>query len=362
MSRREGAPVVIAGGGTGGHVFPGIAVARELRRLRPERPIEWIGARGGMEERLVPGEGITLTLLPLAGAARLGLARKLKAGGLALLGTMRCVARFLKRRPVLLIGVGGFASGPAALAALVLGVPLLLLEQNATPGATNRWLSSRAAATAVSFEEGREKLKGRVVVTGNPVRDDIAKIEPRRRGEVREVLSFGGSRGAQSLNEAWMGAARLLEDLSLRFVIQTGPRDLERVSQALAATRLDADVRAFLDDMPARLASADLVVSRSGATTVAELTAAGRASLLVPFPFAAGDHQRANARALERAGAALMLDPDDLSAASLAARVRELVSDAARIDAMSQAARGLARPDAASRVADLALEVAGGAL
>lgn len=357
-------PVVIAGGGTGGHVFPGLAVAAELRRRRPERPLEWIGAQGGLEERLVASAGIPITLLPLAGAARMGLLRTLKAGALAALGTLRCAWRFATRRPALLIGVGGFASGPAALAAILLGVPTLLLEQNAFPGFTNRALARAADAVAVSFPEAEARLRGRIVVTGNPVREAIARVGERAPGDVVAVLAFGGSRGARSLTEAWIGAVPLLADLPLRLTLQTGPGDLDRARKALASARFAAaapkgaplapEVVAFLDDMPARLEGADLVVSRAGATTVAEVTASGRASILVPFPHAASDHQRWNARALASAGAAVVIDPDELSPERLAQAVRALATDREQLTRMAGLARGLGRPDATARVADLA--------
>lgn len=355
-------PIVFAGGGTGGHVFPGLAVARVLRRLCPDRPIEWIGARGGLEEKLVPRDGIEILRLPLAGAARLGAVQRLRAAALAAFGTVRCAARFLSRRPAILIGVGGFASGPAGLAAVCLGIPLMLLEQNAHPGATNRALSRFARVTAATFEDEEGFLRGRVVVTGNPVRDDVAEISPRQPGKrVRHVLAFGGSRGARSLNEAWMEAVAALDDLDLHVVLQTGPADEERVRSAVESASRSAEVHAFLDDLPSRLEAADLVVCRAGATTVAELTVAGRASVLVPYPHAAGDHQRANARALANAGAAVVIDPNDLTPERLAATIRELATHPERVDEMAQAARRLARPDAAGSAAQLAVEIMGDA-
>jgi len=354
MSER---PIVFAGGGTGGHVFPGLAVARALRERVPEHPIEWIGTAGGLEERLVPRAGFPLRVLPLAGAARRGALQKLRAAVLALAGTFRCAWRFAGRRPVLLVGVGGFASGPAVLAALLLGVPTLLLEQNAFPGATNRMLSRFADATAVAFAEAGEHLAGRVVVTGNPVRPEILAIAPRVERPVRRVLAFGGSRGAHSLNEAWCEAVPRLADLPLELTLQTGPDDHGRVVRALADAPLRCEIRPFLDDLPRRLADADLVVSRAGATTVAELTAAGRAAILVPYPHAAGDHQRANARTLAAHGAAVVIDPLELTGEHLADTVRRLVLDPARVQRMAEAARALGRRDATGRVVELALGI-----
>ncbi len=354
-------PVVIAGGGTGGHVFPGLALAEEMRRRRPGRPVHWIGTVGGVEERLVPESGIPLTLLPLAGVARRGLLRGLSAGWLAAAATLRLVVRFARVRPALTIGVGGFASGPAVLAALLLGVPTLLLEQNAIPGRTNRALSLFTGAVAVSFAGSEAYLKGRSVLTGNPVRRSIAELAPRTRGPLRTLLSFGGSRGARALNEAWIGALPRLGGLGIAFTLQTGDHDRERVAAAAAGCGASARVEAFLDDLPERLAAADLVVARAGATTVAELTAGGVPSILVPYPYAADDHQRANARALSAAGAALVIDPDELTADRLAGAVRSLAEDPARLTKMGRSAAALGRPEAAALVADLADRLTEGA-
>ncbi len=351
--------IVFAGGGTGGHVFPGLAVARELGRRHPGRRVEWIAATGGLEERLVPQAGLPLLRLRLAGIARMGALHGVWAALLAGWATLRLMARFVARRPALLVGVGGFASGPAVLAGALTGVPALLLEQNAVGGATNRMLSRWADAVAASFPESAQGFRGRVVVTGNPVRDEVAAIAPRPSGPLRTVLGFGGSRGARALNDAWCGALPLLADVPVTFVLQTGPTDRDRVAAAAAPLGERAQVHAFLDDMPQRLAAADLVVSRAGATTVAELTAAGRAALLVPFPGAANDHQAANARALEAHGAALVVDQEDLTPARLADAVRGLAAEPARLDTMGAAARALGRPDATRRVADLADELLG---
>lgn len=353
-------PMIIAGGGTGGHIFPGLAVARELRRRRPERRVEWIGAKGGLEERLVPQAGLPLTLLPMRGMARRSIVQRLGAGALALVATLRLAARFLVARPALLIGVGGFASGPAVLAAAITGVPTLLLEQNAVAGSTNRFLSRAASAIAVSFPESAPRLKSRVVVTGNPVREEIAAIPPRPEGPVRSILAFGGSRGASSLNRAWIEALPLLATLPVSVTLQTGEADLSLVQEAVKGSALQVETLSFIDDLPSRLAACDLVVSRSGATTVAELTAAGRASILVPFPFAAHDHQRANARALAAVGAARVIDPEELTAHRLATEVRALVEDPAAVGAMSAAARQAGRREATRHVADLAEDLCGG--
>ncbi len=345
--------VIFAGGGTGGHIFPGLALARAIQTREPRRPVSWIGARGGLEESLVTGAGLPLTLLPLRGMARAGLLGALRAAVLAGGATFRLMLVFLRARPALLVGVGGFASGPAVLAAAMVGVPTLLLEQNAIAGATNRYLSLVASAAAASFPESKSSLRGRVVITGNPVRSEIAAITPLSDPPPRRVLAFGGSRGARALNDSWIGALPLLRSVQAEIVLQTGPDDFERV-KAAAADSPNVSVLAFIDDMPRRLAESGLIVARAGATTVAELTAAGRPSLLIPFPFAANDHQRANARALAAAGACVVIEQGDLTPERLADGVRSLLDTPARLTAMARAARELGRPDATERVADLA--------
>ena len=349
--------IVIAGGGTGGHVHPGLAIARELRKQRSGLRIEWIGARGGLEERLVPAEQIPLLLLPLTGAARRGLISGLVAGWLALLATLRLVGKFAARRPALAVGIGGFASGPAILAALALGVPTLLVEPNAIPGRTNRMLAPFASAIAVGFDVGAKSLRGSAVVTGNPVRDEIEAIPPRPDGPLASVLSFGGSRGARALADAWIGALPRLGRLGLRLELQAGAADVERVRDAVRESGVDAEVAPFFDDIAARLARADLIVSRSGASTVSELAACGRASILVPYPYAADDHQRANAEVLGRPGGAIVIDASRFGPEPLVETLELLRASPARLTEMSRVARTLARPGAAKKIAELALRL-----
>jgi len=359
--------IVIAGGGTGGHVFPGIAVARELRRRDPGRPLGWIGARGGLEMRLVPAEGIPLVALRLGGMAGLGPLVRMASAVKAAAGTLACLVRFAARRPAAVLGVGGFASGPAGLAAALLRVPLVLHEQNARPGATNRALSRFARSVAVSFEGTRALLpsatRNRVVVTGNPVRAEFFGAEDPRAaapvpsgpaGRLR-LLVFGGSRGARSINRAVADALPHLVRwrARLHIVHQTGEVDLAGAREAHTAAGFSSDVAPFLDDMADRMRRADLVLCRSGASTVFELAACGRPALVVPFPLAAGGHQMDNARLLVDAGAAVLLEDRELTGASLAAALENLLSDPARLKAMGAAARALARPDAAARIADL---------
>ena len=363
---------MITGGGTGGHVFPGLAVARELLRRDPVRPIVWIGSRAGLESRLVPAEGIRLVSLSLGGLAGKGIVTRLRSAAQALAGVLRCMARFLRDRPAAVLGVGGFASGPACLAAVLLRVPLILHEQNSVPGGTNRFLARFARAIAVSFDETAAALEAsRIIVTGNPVRAEFfAPAAPvAQRAETAQpprlkLLVVGGSRGARSINRAVAGAlpglARWKGRLSI--VHQTGEADWEEARKAHAGAGLDSEVLPFLDDMPRRMREADLVLSRSGASAVFEIAAAGRPAILVPFPHAAGGHQAANARSLAAAGAALVIEDRELSGGRLAAALDALLPDSQRLRTMADAARRLSRPDAASRIADLVEEAGAGAV
>jgi UDP-N-acetylglucosamine--N-acetylmuramyl-(pentapeptide) pyrophosphoryl-undecaprenol N-acetylglucosamine transferase len=349
--------IVFAGGGTGGHLFPALAVADELRRRHPEAAIEFVGGRRGLETRLVPRAGYPLRTLPLSGLKGASLSARAVAAASAGLAVLRCLVSFVARRPALVVGVGGYASGPAALAASMLGIPMMLMEQNHFPGATNRWLAPRASAVCVPSEAARARLGGKGIVTGNPVRREFASIGPPPGGTRLALLAFGGSRGARSINRAMTEALPALAAMSPppAIVHQTGPDAHAAVAAAYAAhPSLQAEVRPFLDDMPARIAAADLVVSRAGATTLSELAAAGRPSILVPFPFAADDHQRLNAEAVRDAGAAIVIGDAELRGPALARAIARLRDDRTERERMAAAARRLARPDAALRIADIA--------
>jgi len=349
--------IVIAGGGTGGHLFPALAVADELKRRRPSAWIGFVGSRRGLERTLVPRAGYPLKLLRLSGLKGAGLPGKLSGGLAAGWAVMRCAAWMLVSRPSLVMGVGGYASGPAVLAARLLNVKTMILEQNHFPGATNRWLAGRVDAVCVPSEAARRRLGGVGHITGNPVREAFVSIGEPPAGERLSLLVFGGSRGARSINRAMIEALRPLAGLETapRIVHQTGADDEHEVRAAYRDyPREQWEVRPFLDDMPARLGAADLVVCRAGATTLAELAAAGRPAILVPYPHAADDHQRHNAETVREAGAALVLLDAELSGERLAREIAGLGADAERRSRMARAARELARPDATQRIADLA--------
>lgn len=355
--------VLIAGGGTGGHLFPGIAVAQELRRRGAD--VRFVGSTYGIERTAVPRAGFEVELLPIRGLRRegiAGMARALWRIPLSVVAALRSIGRF---RPQLVIGVGGYASFPAVLAAFLRRVPVVLLEQNATPGAATRVLAPLARRVCVSFPQTQAALGARAVVTGNPVRGGAAAAEgvdataepvPEAREQGRataarapRILVFGGSAGAHRLNEVVPAALARL-DPAPEVVHQTGAAERDTVAAAYAALGLPAEVHAFIDDMVAAYRRADLVICRSGATTIAELTALGVAAILVPFPFAAGDHQRLNGQALVDAGAAWMILDRELTPERLAAVVQEALADPERLAETRRRARALGHPDATERV------------
>jgi len=349
--------IVFAGGGTGGHLFPALAVAGELRRRRPGAAIVFIGGTRGLETRLVPQAGFPLRTLQVRGLKGTNLRGRILAGGAAAFAVLRCLVWFISRRPGLVVGAGGYASGPAVLAAWLLRVPTMLMEQNHFPGATNRWLAPRADAVCVPSEAAKSRLRGIGLVTGNPVRPEFTAIGPPPNAARMALLVFGGSRGARSINRAMVAALPQLAAMTPppRIVHQTGPEEHADVARGYAGyPGLNADVRPFLDDMPQQLADADLVVCRAGATTLAELAAAGRPAILVPFPFAADDHQRANAEAVRDAEAAVVIEDRDFDGVRCAAEIATLANDRSLSLRMAEASRTLARPDATARICGVA--------
>jgi UDP-N-acetylglucosamine--N-acetylmuramyl-(pentapeptide) pyrophosphoryl-undecaprenol N-acetylglucosamine transferase len=345
---------LIAAGGTGGHLFPGLAVADVLRARDPEVRVVFVGTPRGLEGRLVPAAGYPLELLPILPLNAVGFGRMLR--GLAALprAFVRALRLLRRLRPEAVLGVGGYAGGPIVLLASLLRVRTVILEPNARPGFTNRALLPFVDRAACAYDETLSLLGRKGIVTGNPVREAFARVARREHHAPLGLLAFGGSQGSRRLNRALVDALPHLPGPDrLRIVHQTGEAERAEVAGAYAAVGREAEVIAFLGDMPKRFGEASLVLSRSGASTCAELAAAGRASILVPFARAADDHQRQNARALASAGAARMIEEKDLSGKALAQALRELVEAPERLSAMEEAARALGRPGAASRVADL---------
>ncbi len=356
--------VVIAGGGTGGHLYPGIAVAREIQRRVPGARVSFAGTGRGLEARVVPREGFPLDLIRsvgLKGKSRASRLRGLSLVPFSLLDSWHVVSR---RRPAVVIGVGGYSSGPVVLAAALRGVPTLVLEQNAVPGLTNRLLARWVRAAAVAYPDTLRFFSGRGFVAGNPVRPEFFAAESRASRPSLDgfhVLVLGGSQGAHAVNVAVMAAAPELARAIAGFTLvhQTGDRDVVFAREAYTRAEVNARAEAFLDPMVPEMMAADLVIGRAGATTLAELAAAGRPALLVPFPAATDDHQRKNAEVLERAGAAVVIDQASLTAAGLVDAVRALAADRPRLARMSDAMHEFARPDAAGRIVDRVLTLAG---
>ncbi len=348
--------VLIAAGGTGGHIYPGIAVAKEVMRRDAESVVRFVGTARGLETRLVPQAGFELSLIESAGLVNMGLAARLR--GLAVLPRSFVGARRLIRefRPDVVVGAGGYVSGPVLLTAALMRVLTLVMESNAVPGFTNRKLARFVDAAAVSFEAALPYFGGKGVVTGNPVRREFFEVPAKRRDPTRfSLLVFGGSQGARAVNEALTAALPHLSAHGevLRVTHQTGKLDFERVREAYSAAGWTerADVREYIDDMVSAYAASDLIVSRAGATTSFELMAAGKAALMVPLPGQL--EQTRNAEVLQEAGAARMILQSELSGERLAREIGELVGDPDRVTRMEEAARKLARGDAAQAAVDL---------
>jgi UDP-N-acetylglucosamine--N-acetylmuramyl-(pentapeptide) pyrophosphoryl-undecaprenol N-acetylglucosamine transferase len=354
--------VLIAGGGTGGHLYPGIALARELQRRDESAEVSFVGTATGLEARVVPREGFPLDLIRVAGLKGKSLGARLRGLALLPLSALDAWRVISRRAPTVVVGVGGYSSGPVLALAAMRRYPTLLLEQNALPGLTNRLLAPLVGAAAVNFEEALRFFPRTGFVAGNPVRATFfGPVETEGHdGKVR-VLIFGGSQGAHAINLALVAAAPQLaaSGVDLAITHQTGERDLAVVVDAYQRAGLGARVEAFLYEMDREMKQAHFVVARAGATTLSELAAAGRPSVLVPLATATDDHQRKNAEAFARAGAAVVIDERELTGHRIASELLALVRDPLRRRGMSASARSLARPDAAARIADKVWALAG---
>jgi UDP-N-acetylglucosamine--N-acetylmuramyl-(pentapeptide) pyrophosphoryl-undecaprenol N-acetylglucosamine transferase len=351
--------VLVAGGGTGGHLFPGIAIAQEVRKRFPGSEIWFVGTNRGLENRVVPAEGFVLRTITVSGLKGVGGLQQLK-GILNLPRSLRESYQIVRRfRPQIVVGVGGYSSGPPVLVASLLGIPVLLQEQNAFPGMTNRILYRFADKVAISFREGERYFGKKAILTGNPVRANFRYLPSRRDPAQFTVFVFGGSQGAHAINKAMTDAVRhLAPHLTRLFLVhQTGEKDREFVSRAYLEYGVGSDVRPFFQDMPAQFSRADLLVCRSGASTLAELTVAGKAALLIPFPLAADNHQQRNAEALMAVGAAEMILEKDLTGESLARRVIYFAENPAILQVMEKRSLELGRPDSTERIVDLMTEL-----
>jgi UDP-N-acetylglucosamine--N-acetylmuramyl-(pentapeptide) pyrophosphoryl-undecaprenol N-acetylglucosamine transferase len=352
--------VLIAAAGTGGHIFPGVAVAKEIMQRDPESEVLFVGTARGLEKKIVPDNGFQLSLINSAGLKNVGLIGKIK--GLSVLPRSLVEARRIIRqfRPHVVVGAGGYVSGPVLLMAAIMGVPTLVMDSNALPGFTNRQLARFVERAALTFEESLPFFGKKGVVTGNPVRHEFFDVPVKQPSEQFHVLIFGGSQGARAINNAMIDAVTHLEAYADRLTIthQTGEADFEKVRAAYNGSSFAAaDVRPFITDMFDEFARADLLITRAGATTCAEIAAAGRGAIMVPLPTAADDHQRKNAEALQNAGAAEMILQADLNGERLAEEIKALIADRDQVAAMGMAAKKIARPDAAAATVDIIEEL-----
>ena len=346
--------VLIAAGGTGGHIYPGIAVAKEVMRRDPNSEILFVGTSRGLETKIVPENGFQLSLINSAGLKNVGALGKLK--GLAVLPKSFLEAREMLREftPDVVVGAGGYVSGPVLLMASFMRIPTLVMDSNALPGFTNRRLAMFVDKAALTFEEAMPYFGKKGIVTGNPVRKEFFEIGAKEPSDALRLLVFGGSQGARAINNAMIEALPKLASQRVAITHQTGDAEFQKIRDVYNAAGIpEADVRPYISDMVTQFAKSDLIICRAGATTCAELAAAGRASIMVPLPTAADDHQRKNAEAMANAGAARMILQADLSGDRLAKEIAELVESPGTIADMERSAKKLARADAAEATVDL---------
>jgi len=354
--------LLIAGGGTGGHLFPGVAVAEALKQRDPDAEVLFVGTERGIEARVLGGLGWKLATIDVTGLKTVGLWSKLK--GLfrvprAMWQSRRIIKRF---KPDAILGVGGYASGPAVLAGWMMRKRTSILEQNSIPGLTNKILGKFVRAVFIAFDETRRFFNAnKLLMTGTPIRAQIrARLtegeptDPGPHDDLFHLFVFGGSQGAVAINEIVAGAAAKLHAAGkpMAIVHQTGAADLERTEAAYAGAGVPADCRAFIDDMASEYQAATLVIGRSGAATVAELAAAGVPAILIPYPTAADNHQEINAREMAARGAALMFRQTDLSPSILAEQLTKLMDEPDALERMRDGMTALGRPDAADRIVD----------
>lgn len=350
---------VIAGGGTGGHLYPGIAIAEELAARRRGVEVVFAGAGTELERRILSAHGYRLIAIASGGVVGKSLAGRARGVWRAVRGYGQSMRELMNLKPKAVIGVGGYASGPMMMAAVTLRLPSLIHEQNYQPGLTNRMLAPWVRKVAVSFDETKHSFGGRGELSGNPIRAGFRGAKRKTRGNTFNVLIFGGSQGARALNGAVIDALpRLAESrLGLRFTHGTGQADFERVSAAYAALGFEAAVAPYITAIREAYEWADLVISRAGASSVSEIAACGKASILVPLPTAAHDHQRFNARKMADSGAAILMEEPALTGEALAREILALRGDPTRVMAMERSAATLARPDAAARIVDMIEEM-----
>ena len=355
--------LLVAGGGTGGHLFPGITIAQEFAARHQQNKVLFVSTGNPFEQKVLAQAGFPLKTISVAGFKGQGMWRKIKSLSLIPIGVWQSMGILGSFKPDLVLGVGSYAAGPIVLAAWLTRIPVVLHEQNILPGITNRVLSRFARRIYVSFENTTGGFEtDKIQVTGNPVRKEIllaavadhsGRSRPTSSDSPMRLFILGGSQGAHAINMAMIGALRsIAQKKRLRIVHQTGAADESQVKAAYESHGIKATVKSFFQNMDRQYQSADLIICRAGATTVAEITAIGKAALFIPFPFAADDHQKLNAAALTTRGAAEMIEEKELSADSLADRINHYAQDRDSLARMAAAAKLLGRPEAARRIVE----------
>jgi len=349
---------MIAGGGTGGHIYPALAIAQEFVRRDPNRRVVFVGTQYGLEKNIVPKAGFPIEFISVGALKGKGGLELIKNLFRLPIGIFQAFAVVTRHRPHIVLGVGGYSSGPVLLAARIIGYPTAIHEQNAFPGLTNRLLSRVVTAVAVAFKDAATRLKRPdAVVTGNPVRREFFEVTKQPRGDNKKrVLVFGGSQGSHILNEAMTGALMFLYQMKdeIEIVHQTGAKDVDQVRLLYKASAFpNSRIVTYLDPIANEIAAADLVVCRAGAMSIGDVAAVGRAAILVPFALSADNHQEANARMVERAGGAVVITEAQLTPERLATAIAQVLTDAQKTVQMGAAAKTLSSPDATKKIVEL---------
>ena len=354
--------IIVAGGGTGGHLFPGIAIARAVKKRSSHALIMFVVGKKKMETGIILRAGFTVRAIDVEGMLGRGLLRGARALLKVAVSSIQSLFIVRSFRPHLIVGVGGYSSGPVCLVAWLLGIPTAIHEQNSFPGLTNRILSRFAEKVFISFEQSRPYFKkGNSILTGNPIRDDLMEVGPLQEKDNREfvILVMGGSQGARAINRAVVSSLGVLKAKGLfPYVIhQAGPNDVEDILDVYRRNGFHGEVHDFIEDMTSAYRRADMVICRAGATTIAELAALGKPSILIPFPYAARGHQEANARTLVATGGAEMILEGNLSARNLAGKIAWYMENRAELAKMSTLVKKAGRPEAHTVIADQLMEL-----
>ncbi len=350
--------IILATGGTGGHIYPAIVIAHFIKKHFPHWRLLVLGAQGNVMEDILSKEKLAFKTVPVKGLKGKSIAQLLKSLYILPLGIIKAIMITNRFKPHLVMGFGGYPSAPGVLSAFILRIPFIIIEQNLYPGLANRLFSRFAKAAAVSFGESKSWLKGRVEITGNPVREDFFRIRPSLKGITVDLLIFGGSQGAHTINLLMKSALPSLREYKdrLKILHQSGKKDLHWVVRAYKKEHFNAQVVPYIHNMVEEFKKAHLIICRAGASTIAELAAAGKAALLIPLAGSADGHQHLNAKSFAQQGAAIVLW-DTTTGEKLAKEIISLIEKPERIMGMGKAARKMAKPEAAQKIVNLAVEI-----